>query len=302
MALHTLSLSRMDLISYTVYRYRLPYRSPFSLREGLLLHCVHSRGQGWGEIAPLPGRSRESLTQAQEQLLWILKTKPESGPALLPSVSFGLSSALHVFNQTLIVPLAALLAGSVEEIQAKADQAYAQGFRSVKVKISDMSLKELLPSLASRFTLRIDANRALGFQEAVDLCAQCPMEYIEEPTYEIDKLEAFPFPYALDETVLEKSVPDNCHTIVYKPTVLGWPMPSYNKRCVLSSACETGVGIVHIARLAATLTPDVPCGLDTYRFLERDILQTPLDFSSGKLHLPKELKVDTSLLETIAYG
>jgi O-succinylbenzoate synthase len=292
----------MDLLNYIVYRYRLSYRPPFSLREGLLLHCVHSRGEGWGEIAPLPGRSRETLREAQEQLLWILRVKPKHVPGLLPSVSFGLSSALHVFNETPTVPLTALLAGTDEEILAKAEEALAQGFRSVKVKVSGTSAKELLHFLASRFALRVDANRAFSFQEAVDLCTQCPIEYIEEPTYEIDKLESFPFHYALDETLLEKSVPENCHAIVYKPTVLGWPVPDYNKRCILSSTCETGVGIVHVARLAAMLSPGVPCGLDTYRFLERDVLQTPLDFSSGTLHLSQELHVDTSVLETIAHG
>jgi O-succinylbenzoate synthase len=301
MALYNIGMSGLDLISYTVYRYRLPYRPPFSQREGLLLHCVHSRGEGWGEIAPLPGRSRETLLEAQQQLLEILSSKQQPSK-LHPSVSFGLSSALHVFNETPTIPLAALLAGTAEEILAKAEEAYAQGFRSAKVKISDLSSKKLLPSLAARFALRIDANRAFSFKEAIDLCTQCPMEYIEEPTYEIDKLERFPFPYALDETLLEKHVPANCHAIVYKPTVLGCPMPSYNKRCILSSACETGVGIVHVARLAALLAPGVPCGLDTYRFLEQDVLQTPLDFSSGNLCLPQELHVDTSIMDRIADG
>lgn len=301
MALYRVGMSGMDLLKYAVYRYRLPYRPPFSLREGLLLHCVHSRGEGWGEIAPLPGRSRETLHEAQEQLLHILSTK-QLPPKLLPSVSFGLSSALHVWSQTPTVPVAALLAGTAEEIGAKADEAHAQGFRSVKVKVNDMSIKELLPSLAGRFALRIDANRAFSFQEALALCDQCPIEYIEEPTYEIDRLEHFPFPYALDETLLEKAVPQNCHAIVYKPTVLGWPMPNIPNRWILSSACETGVGIVHVARLAAMLAPGVACGLDTYRFLEQDVLRTPLDFSSGALRLPQELHVDTSGLDSVADG
>lgn len=301
MALYSIGVSGMDLINYTVYRYRLPYHPPFSLREGLLLHCVHSRGEGWGEIAPLPGRSRETLQEAQAQLLQILGTK-QLPSKLLPSVSFGLWSAMHVFSETPTVPLAALLAGSAEEIVAKAEEAHAQGFRSVKVKISDIAAKELLHSLAERFALRIDANRAFSFQEAVALCDQCPIEYIEEPTYEIDRLESFPFPYALDETLLEQDAPENCQAIVYKPTVLGWPMPVYNKRCILSSGCETGVGIVHVARLAAMLAPGVACGLDTYRFLEKDVLRTPLDFSSGVLHLPQQLDVDTSALSLIADG
>jgi len=236
--------------------------------------------------------------QAKEQLIAHLKNKNRE--PLLPSVQFGLSSALEPRKKSVSIPLSALLLGSRDEILAKAESAFNQGYRSAKIKVNGLELKEaslLLEQLSFSFSLRVDANRAFSFQEAVDLCGNIPIEYIEEPTYEIEKLEAFPFPYALDETLLERSVPANCHTIVYKPSILGPPVES-NKRFVFSSACETGVGIVHIAHLSK----ERACGLDTYRFLENDILHTPLDFSTGTLLTPEELHVNTSLLTKVAHG
>ena len=300
MALHFPDVFGMDVINFTLYHYELPYRAFFPKRQGLLLHLIHSSGEGWGEIAPLPSRSKETLSQAKEQLLSHLTNKNSS--PLFPSVHFGLSSALSPKSESVSIPLSALLAGTPNEILAQAEQVLAKGFCSAKVKISGLTLKEaslLLKQLCSSFLLRIDANRAFSFQEAVELCADIPFEYIEEPTYEIDKLATFPFPYALDETLLERSIPDNCHTIVHKPSIRGPLLP--DRRFVLSSACETGVGITHIARLCAKHCREVPCGLDTYRFLENDILETPLNFSSATLLIPEELRVNTTLLNTIAH-
>jgi o-succinylbenzoate synthase len=298
MAFHIPDMFGMDVVNFTLYHYALSYHLFFPKRQGFLLHVIHSAGEGWGEIAPFPGRSQETLIQAQEQLIAHLENKNRA--PLFPSVHFGLSCALSPRKKSVSIPLSALLLGNRDAILAKAETAFNQGYRSAKIKVSGLELKEasvLLKQLASSFSLRVDANRAFSFEEAVDLCADIPIEYIEEPTYEIDKLETFPFPYALDETLLERSLPDNCHTIVYKPSILGPPAEA-NKRFVFSSACETGVGIVHIAHLFK----DRACGLDTYRFLENDILHTPLDFSTGTLLTPEELHVNTSLLTKVAHG
>ena len=54
----------------TLYRYQLPLSQPIqfheqqlTVREGLLLKW----GSSWGEIAPLPGFSRETLAEAQAE-------------------------------------------------------------------------------------------------------------------------------------------------------------------------------------------------------------------------------------------
>src|SRR5919199_4782313 len=66
----------MKLASFDLYRYSLPLSRPLALkgaklsrREGLLLRLTGDDGsEGWGESAPLPGFSRESLTEAAGQL------------------------------------------------------------------------------------------------------------------------------------------------------------------------------------------------------------------------------------------
>ena len=88
--------------------YRLPLRAPLNLgasvisdREGLLVCLEYQDGRpSWGECAPLPGFSHESLSEAAHQLRdlqTILHSKHDltflQGQALLPSVAFGLESA-----------------------------------------------------------------------------------------------------------------------------------------------------------------------------------------------------------------
>jgi len=300
----------MDVVkSFVLYRYILPYDPPFPEREGLLLRIFHPEGEGWGEIAPLPGRSRETLSQALEQLLYVLTE--EKSISLFPSVAFGLFSAQqHTQSLKSPLPLSALLAGTPEQIIAKAEKASSQGYTSAKIKITGIPLsiaKELIQHVGRQFNLRIDANRAFSFQEAMRLCEECGLhgiEYVEEPTYELDQLEHFNYPFALDESLIEmNTLPKNSYfkAIVWKPSVMGIECAK-EKKLILSSACETGIGILGIASLAATFKDIQPLGLDTYRFLPQDILSTPLDFSSGYIHPPASIHVNTKMLQEIAHG
>jgi O-succinylbenzoate synthase len=292
----------MDAIAmFRLYRYTLPYDPPFPERSGLLLFDQHTKM--WGEIAPLPGRSRETLAQAQEQLVDVLNGKPSE--SLFPSVAFGLFCARQTPTQKTL-PLSALLAGSPEQILDRARIAWAQGYTSAKVKISHLSLEtaaELIQQLRTLFCLRVDANRAFSFKDAMQLCEKCGghgWDYIEEPTYELDRLKDFSYPFALDESLLEmQELPDTPYfkAIVWKPSVMHFPNIQ-KKKLILSSACETGVGILGIASLAMTLPEIHPLGLDTYRFLPQDILSARLDFSTGSLSTTS-MQVNTDLLQEI---
>jgi O-succinylbenzoate synthase len=305
----------MDAVrEFILYKYRLKYTSPFPTREGLLLRVFTDTEERWGEIAPLPGRSLETVVQAQEQLLHVLKISNENkifgiDVSLFPSVSFGLYSVSTPLAQASL-PLSALLAGVPEQIFSQAETAYTQGYTSAKLKIAGLSLetaKAIIEQISRYFRLRIDANRALSFQEALSFFETVPTEkidYIEEPTYELDQLIHFPFPFALDESLLElKELPKSPYLkgLVWKPSVLGVSY-SKEKSVFFSSACETGIGIVHIASLAAGMSKIYPLGLDTYRFLSHDVLASPLDFSSGQLHLPRSFNVCTEDLQEIAHG
>jgi hypothetical protein len=95
---------------------------------------------------------------------------------------------------------------------------------------------------------------------------------------------------------------DQFKAVIWKPTVMTQESIMtriQGKKCILSSACESGVGILGIASLAST---SEPVGLDTYRFLKSDVLATPLDFTKGTLHFTGPLQVNTALLEEVARG
>ena len=74
-------------------------------REGLIVRVACSR-DSWGEIAPLPGFSEETIEQAQEQAIeWLTNWCHASCEAprvpldgCYPSVAFGISTAMDEMN------------------------------------------------------------------------------------------------------------------------------------------------------------------------------------------------------------
>ncbi len=89
-----------------LYRYSLPFRQPLMFkgqrlvsREGLL---VTINGQ-WGEIAPLPGFSTETVAAAEAESLACLAAikRGEKATPTLPSVQFGFDCAQRQWPATL---------------------------------------------------------------------------------------------------------------------------------------------------------------------------------------------------------
>ncbi|MBS0620417.1 MAG: hypothetical protein JSS61_03050 [Verrucomicrobia bacterium] len=264
--------------------YALPLHTG-EIRKGLLLQTAI----GVGEVAPLPGRSKETL----DEVLVALEKKQVT----LPSLLFGVESALTPLP-ALSAPLAAFLSGSPSAILERAESAKAAGYTHAKLKISHLQPQEakpLIQTLKEQFRLRVDCNRIFSLNEALDFFssfAEDAFDFIEEPTHEISHLSAFSHPFALDETLLECSeIPDypKLTALILKPTILGgesgcapWVKRARakNLRTVFGSAFESGVGILHIARLAEVFQSKEPLGLDTYRLFKQDLLARPLDFSS----------------------
>ena len=98
----------METKSFNLYRYSIPVDSQLILRgrflkrrEGLIVRVACSR-DGWGEIAPLPGFSEETIEQAQEQAIeWLTNWCHASCEAprvpldgCYPSLAFGISTAM----------------------------------------------------------------------------------------------------------------------------------------------------------------------------------------------------------------
>lgn len=268
--------------------YRLPLRQPLKLargpvlthREGVLLRVLSENGQiGFGDAAPLPGWSTESLQDVCHAL--------ERGEldAPLPSLQFALDSAVRAwspYRPKKSLPLSKLL--------IPGEPWPSPSPRSVKLKLpasleqSLAFLQKTLPQLGPDSSLRLDANRQFTFDQALRIAEFCegrPLEFFEEPTHEVEKLGRWPgltpIPLAVDETLRELG-PEHpaCEAaqfFVIKPTLTGdWGrclhLASLGKQAVLSSCFESDIGIRSIGELAACLPqPVAPLGLDTYSWL-----------------------------------
>lgn len=198
------------------------------------------------------------------------------------------------------VMVAGLLNGNLGEIRKKAEYLKNEGYRAVKLKVGRYSLEDdirttlwLREHLGESVSLRLDGNRAWDLDTAIAYAREvtkCFIEFIEEPLADPTKLNEFTAALgtrvALDEALLNMPVEElnamsHLAAVILKPTVLGLERSvRFGRRAqeigvipVLSSSFETGLGLCALAELAAVIQPDgVPAGLDTYEWLDDDVL------------------------------
>ncbi len=194
--------------------YRLPLTAPLVLkgvehteRTGALVRLEGENGQvGWGDVAPLPGFSAETLDEALADVRRAIGLFAEHTPgpdwmnpdgslhralddlALAPSARFGLDlAAFHlaaeIAGRTLAeaihpdpevaVPINALLIGEPDSILDEAERFVAAGYRTLKLKVGRSGLEEevaLVRTLNERHpdvALRLDANQEWTMDEAM---------------------------------------------------------------------------------------------------------------------------------------
>lgn len=338
----------MTISSCRIFRYRLPLTRPLPLaggviheRRGVLVRIESDSGAaGWGDVAPLPGFSRETIDAAELELTaWAERLRgvgcnPRGDsleswlgcePAQLPSaaVRFGLETALASLVRRMedregaelggfdgAVPVNGLLAGHREQVLVDAARLRDAGCRAVKLKVGgrpvveDVELARVVrDALGDGVALRLDANRSWTLEQAVAFgreIGDSGVEYLEEPLREPEHLREFfdatGIPVALDESLLELR-PDELEgrrevgAVVLKPTLLGgiasarqWVAraAALNIRPVVSSCFESGVGLLALAELVWVSTRDtVPAGLDTYRWLDADVVEPRIPFRAG---------------------
>lgn len=253
---------------YQIFGYRLPFRAPepvggatLTHREGLLLRLMDEDGaEGWGEVAPLPGLSRETLADCIRNTetvvrLWCSKFPDALMTMRAPSIRFGMEQAAwHVAatraglpmhqmispNARASVELAALLFGDSREQLAKAVRSRLAGYGTVKVKVGVGTPEEdarfvqsISNDLGADVRIRLDSNRKWTLEQAVrfgKVIKGLPVDYIEEPVSNANALHAFyeqtGVPVALDETLLEKKPAEwtkikGVAAVVLKPTLIG---------------------------------------------------------------------------------
>lgn len=205
------------------------------------------------------------------------------------------------------ISLNGLLLGTGAEVEAQARRLVARGYRTVKLKVGRASVEEdvertrrVRAVLGEERNLRLDANRAWSYEQATAFAEGirwCGVEYLEEPLFDAGRLAEFAsatgVPVALDESAVALE-PDQVEAhryakaVVLKPTLLGWGRSLSMARAadaagitpVVSASFETGVGMRALVALAAAVgTQPVAAGLDTYRWLEADVVSPRLDVS-----------------------
>lgn len=286
-----------------------PYEMPMSfglMRLGVLIHITDEKGNsGWGDVAPLPKWSQETLKEAIEELErkkgeileqeWTAKKCVQELELfnLLPSVAFGLESALLSLLDPLpsyTISTSALLMGSLKEILEQANLRKKEGYSIAKLKVGNLSFKEALEvitQLKDIFRLRVDVNRAWNTKDSLAFFSHFPLDafdYVEEPFQDPQDLILFSHPLAVDESYpadlslkqLEE-IP-TLKALIYKPTIQGGmgkciPLVEWaNKKdieIVLSSSFESTLGLSQITSLAYRLSLKSPVGIGTYHFLDR---------------------------------
>ncbi len=203
----------MNTVSLSLAEYSLPLTRPLpgagvsiSARKGLLVGFESDCGHvGWGDVAPLPGFSVETLDDARQQLEGDGDLHAQIGDLLRDdltpqtlleasstfkahsSVTFGLETALlnllaevsgkawhHALGRKPLgsVRVNALLQG--EELATELEALLDQGFKSIKIKVGKQSpeadaerIREGVELVAGKAVLRLDANRAWTLEQAL---------------------------------------------------------------------------------------------------------------------------------------
>ncbi|QXN60957.1 o-succinylbenzoate synthase [Serratia fonticola] len=297
-----------------IYRYSLPMEAGVVLRnqrlktrDGLLIHLQQDGQQGWGEIAPLPEFSQETLEQAQQATLacvqaWAAGELPAESE--LPSVAFGTSCALAELAGQLPMQAdyrkAPLCTGDPDELFDLL--AALPGEKVAKVKVGmyeavrdGMVVNVLLEALPD-LKLRLDANRswsrakADGFAKYVNPAWRDRIAFLEEPCKTRDESREFAqatgIAIAWDESVREADfvvqAEPGVAAIVIKPTLVGslarcreLVMQAHQAGlvAVISSSIESSLGLTQLARIAHWLTPQTVPGLDTLNLMQAQLIR-----------------------------
>ncbi|MEE3650826.1 MULTISPECIES: o-succinylbenzoate synthase [unclassified Brenneria] len=297
-----------------VYRYRVPMEAGVVLRnqrlktrDGLIVCLQQGERQGWGEIAPLPEFSVETLAEAEAATLAQLRrwaAGDELADDVPPSVAFGLSVALAELNQELPVTAdyrkAPLCNGDPDELFAMLQALPGEKVAKVKVGLYEavrdgMIVNVLLEALPD-LKLRLDANRgwtrakADGFARYVAPQLRSRIAFLEEPCKTRQESREFArdtgINIAWDESVREADfrveAEPGVSAIVIKPTLVGSltrcrqlvrEAHQAGLTAVISSSIESSLGLSQLARLAHWLTPDTIPGLDTLDLMQSQVIR-----------------------------
>lgn len=211
------------------------------------------------------------------------------------------------------VTVNALLAGPSDVVLSEVSRLLDEGYGTFKLKVGGRSLEETIrlgrevrDRIGPTAVLRLDANRAWTVDETLRVSRSLfpvHIDYIEEPVQTeamLAELLAHPdssIPVALDESLWQadpERIPfsPKVEALVLKPTMLGLERTvrlaqravRLGRKAVVSSSFESGFGLRVLSHLAASLNHrDVPAGLGTGAWFQRDLLVDPPVVRNGRL-------------------
>lgn len=294
--------------------------------------------KGIGECSLIPGLSIDDEKLIEDKLSEICmkinrneydfsKSVPD-----FPAISFGVETALIDYycsgskqlfpseftkGKTGISINGLIWMGDFTSMHRQVVKKIEEGYNCIKLKIGAISLQEellILSNIRKQFSsseleLRVDANGAFSFEEALEILkklADLEIHSIEQPIfasqlYEMARLcEETPIPIALDEELIGKYPFDNKRKLiellqpqylVLKPSLLGgfkettdWIniADEFGIGWWVTSALESNIGLNAIAQWVYTLNSPMPQGLGTGSLFERNV-DSPLEIQGAKL-------------------
>ena len=289
--------------------------------------------RGYGDASPFPGFSQETLAQVVKELNDVGGTdwsafcfeSLDCVEGFCRDLKLS-SSAHHAVEQALLdllaqnqgLSLAQLLnpeaagtvaTGSLVRDGQEAADRVSKGIKTLKMKLSGregvdaqrIRIQSVMDAMSSDCLLRLDANRSLGFEEALDLLSQLDpsvVEFVEEPIRpefrsrlgELRRGSAVPI--ALDESVVEEQALVEalesgwCDVVVIKPMMCGGLLRAlrytrlaqrYQIPFCFTSSMESVVGRLGTMHLDAAVAPAYrrTAGLDTGRYFTMDVAKQP---------------------------
>ncbi|WP_022939855.1 o-succinylbenzoate synthase [Psychromonas hadalis] len=300
-----------------------------SCREGLILQLIDKAGESYfAEIAPLPGFSKETLTNVTVEMRKLLASDHLTKHQLMKyrspyqSIQFALDS---LFTTTSKSSKQQVNIDNVPLLQADNDL-ISQQYQSlnkpnlIKLKVARDSLEadilnfQQLCQLNPNIKIRCDANQNWTKQQAAQFFSAInvkQLDYIEEPTSShhsnLQLAEQYQFQLGLDETLQQANFNYLHHhsikALIIKPSLIGSrektdKLVSFAQKHRLqvsfSSSFESALGLQQIKNLAAHYHSQyknqltISLGIDTLKY-----------FTGTHLMNMKQLQQDCLQLECL---
>jgi L-Ala-D/L-Glu epimerase len=338
-----------------------------AVREGLLIFMESDSGvRGIGEVAPLVGfggtvvaaadllskvRSLVLGLKVEEPSYWNLSSAVMGWGASEESTRVVLSGLCLAFfdliaqqkNQSLAeylnkgqspathIPVNATLGGTgIEALQWEAQQAVAQGFTCIKMKVGAGTVayemervRAVREVVGEDIALRVDANGAWTMEQAqkmLPLLIEVGVSLVEQPIAPGHRVgmrmlrEQFPMiQIAADESIVDINSADDvlrtdaADVLVIKPMIVGGPVDATmiaqraitkGKGVIVTSLLDSGVGITGALQVAAALPlPILSCGLATAELLEGKLIRESLSAENGMVAVPPGVGLGITLDE-----